>query len=116
MAYWDQWHKEAEAGGVPSHLADLGRQLMRDHAQHGLSDTSLGEEADGPLLLALCKAAPLQAEKRLLDDLHHGLSEDVEQVTAALMAQRLRLDDSELQVLLDAELPSYQAAWASHGR
>lgn len=113
MEYWDQWHERATAAGVSGHLADLGRQLMRDHAQHGLQDTALGEEADGALLLALCQAAPLQAEKRLLDDLHFGLSEDVESVTGALMGQRLRLDDEELQVLLEAELPAYQAVWRS---
>lgn len=116
MEYWDRWYEQAKASGVAPHLADLGRQVMRDNAQHGLGDTALGEESDGPLLLAMCVASPLQTEKRLLDDLYYSLIDDVERSTVAMMGQRMHLEDDEVQVLLDSELPAYTAVWASHGR
>lgn len=116
MAYWNRWHEQATATGVPAHLADLGRQMMRDNFQHGLGDSTLGEECDGPLMLAMCLAAPLQAEMRLLVDLYHRQLENVDGAVIKLIAQRMALSDEVVERLLEAELPAYQAAWTSQRR
>jgi hypothetical protein len=54
MAYWDKWEQKAQAAGVAADLAQLGREVMRDHSEHGKGDYLLGEEADGDKMLSMC--------------------------------------------------------------
>lgn len=54
MNYWDTWEQKALAAGVAPDVAQLGREVMRDHCEHGKGDHLLGEEADGDKMLALC--------------------------------------------------------------
>lgn len=54
---WDIWFVKALERGVPESLSRLARDVLRDHAQHGLSkeDWRVG---DPHYLLKLCEAAP----------------------------------------------------------
>lgn len=67
--YWDQWEQKAIAAGVPCELAQLGREVMRDHFQHGKEDYLLGEESDGGRMLELCLTDPSAAKSRFEEEL-----------------------------------------------
>ncbi len=61
--YGDRWEQQALAAGVSQELAQLGREVMRDHYQHGKEDYLLGEEADGVKMLQMCLADPAKARE-----------------------------------------------------
>jgi hypothetical protein len=58
MHYWDYWKQRALQAGVSPELAQLGREVMRDHYQHGKEDYLLGEESDGDHMLKMCLDNP----------------------------------------------------------
>lgn len=62
MFYWDFWQQQALAAGVSQELATLGREVMRDHYQHGKEDHLLGAEEDGKKMLQMCLDDPKGAE------------------------------------------------------
>lgn len=90
--YWDAWKTKALAAGVPQHLADLGRELMRDLAQHTAGEIRcLGHEADGDKMIAMALAAPVTMELRFASDLRTpvGVSGRVDPEVYELLASRL---------------------------
>lgn len=108
MYYWDLWSSRAEALGVPAALASLGRELMREVAQHGHdSTTALGTEDDGPYMLAMCLQAPLSAEQRFSLDLasYSGVHfDEVDAVVHRVMAEERGCSEDELEELLRSEV------------
>lgn len=68
--YWDYWKNQALVAGVSQELATLGREVMRDHYQHGKEDHLLGCAADGEKMLQLCLADPAKAEDFFSECLH----------------------------------------------
>ena len=68
--YWDKWEREAIAAGVAPELAQLGREVMRDHYEHGKEDFLLGEESDGDRMLKLCLKDAQVAKQRFQDELY----------------------------------------------
>jgi hypothetical protein len=69
MYYWDSWYEDAVARGVNEDLAQFGRQIMRDHFQHGKGDWLLGEESDGSEMLRMCLDDPDAAHARFKEEL-----------------------------------------------
>jgi hypothetical protein len=65
--YWDKWEQKAIAAGVSTEVAQLGREVMRDHCEHGKGDYLLGEEADGVKILSMC-LEDAQAAKRCFQE------------------------------------------------
>lgn len=57
---WDTWLIRARERGVRDELAELARDVLRDHAQHGREGDWIG--ADPEYLLELCLAAPITAQ------------------------------------------------------
>lgn len=114
--YWDAWEREAIAAGVEVELASLGREVMRDHAQHGRDPSwEMGSADDGPVMLALCLGAPLYAEKRFVEEVtcqSSNLSPDeIEATTAAAVATRLGISEVDLDARLMEEWPKRDAIW-----
>ncbi len=62
---WDQWHREALAAGVRAELAQLGREVLRNHVQHGhdlVPDAGVWRMAEHPgYMLELARRAPVTA-------------------------------------------------------
>lgn len=107
-SYWDQWETKALAAGVPAHLASLGRDLMRDLAQHTAGEIrGLGHEGDGDKMIAMALAAPVTMELRFASDLCTpvGVSGRVDPEVYELLAARLGG-----AAVLDAALASEKAA------
>lgn len=71
-AYWDRWEQQALVAGVAADLAQLGREVMRDHFEHGKGDHLLGEKADGDKMLALCLKNAAAAKQRFQEELFCG--------------------------------------------
>lgn len=74
--YWDRWEQRALAAGVSAELAQLGREVMRDHFQHGKEDHQLGEESDGDYMLDMCMRDPDAAKTRFQEDLCPWLEQE----------------------------------------
>lgn len=77
---------------MPAHLASLGRELMRDLAQHTTGEVrGLGHEGDGDKMIAMALAAPIAMELRFASDLRTpvGVSGRVDQEVYELLAARL---------------------------
>ena len=72
MAYWDDWEQKALAAGVASDLAQLGREVMRDHSEHGKGDHLMGEKSDGDNMLAICLKDAAAARQRFQEELFCG--------------------------------------------
>lgn len=64
---WDTWCKRARELGVADDLAQLARDVMRDHAQHGREASWIG--GDHALLLDLCLQAPITARYQCVEAL-----------------------------------------------
>lgn len=91
-SHWDRWEAKALAAGVPAHLASLGRELMRDLAQHTAGEIRcLGHEGDGDKMIAMALAAPITMELRFASDLRTpvGVSGRVDQEAYDVLAARL---------------------------
>lgn len=94
-SHWDDWFDRARAAGVDEHLALLGRDVMRDVAQHGLDETiTLGARDDGPLLIDMMLLAPVSTETRLAEDQlsRQGFGDEVYAMVDEAIAKRLRID------------------------
>lgn len=92
MNFWDQWYALATSAGVPQHLADLGREVMRDVHQRGCDQTiTLGAEDDGQLLIDMMLLAPISAETRLTCDAcsRRGLGDEMYALVDQSIARRL---------------------------
>jgi hypothetical protein len=68
--YWDRWEQKAIAAGVDPALAQLGREVMRDHCEHGKGDYLLGEESDGDKMLAICLKDAQASKRRFQEELY----------------------------------------------
>lgn len=67
--YWDNWQSLAIQNGIHPEIARAGRDLMRDHYQHGLGDLHLGAESDFSKMLDLALTAPVTAYYRFVEDI-----------------------------------------------
>ena len=115
--YWDHWEQQALAAGVAPHLASLGRELMRDVAQHGRDpEEHLGSESDGPLMLAMALRAPISAEYRFASDVVFGTAglgpDACEALVYEQIARRLNCDVDEVDARLWEEKPALDAVYA----
>lgn len=92
--YYDDWYAKALEAGVAPELAQLGREVMRDHFQHGSGEHILGEESDGDSMLELClkdsKAAKNYFSMWLYGDIEVFDADDVAK-QAAKRIKRLNL-------------------------
>lgn len=107
MSYWDTWHAQAVARNIAEDLADLGRQLLRDHAQHGLdSALDLGTEKDMPFMLELAAQAPATAFVRFMGDIASRNGADGELVARELLSKKLGSMDAADKALAEEESTS----------
>lgn len=91
---------------MAEHLAALGREVMRDVAQHRLDTAvTLGAQDDGPLLIDMMLKAPITAEGRLTADqlcqLGHG--DQAEALADQAIGQRLGVDAESVDDLRHEE-------------
>jgi len=116
---WDHWEQQALHAGVGAELAALGRQVMRDHAQHGrgLEDPEqpfLG--ARGEYVLQLALQAPVTAylefNAALIWGEASGRDGDVE--AFRMLVERLGSDD-QAEAALAQEGAAVEALKREHG-
>lgn len=109
---WDEWMKSVAERGVSADLAQLGRDVLRDHAQHGKEGWLVG---DPDYLAALCLEAPITAEYECFEALTWWNSDcDGAQEAFIHLADRFGGDDAA-QAALDREQPVVAALKARFG-
>lgn len=90
---WDQWHREAIAAGVRAELAQLGREILRDHVQHGhdlVPDPGVWRMAEHPgYMLELALRAPVTALHDFNAQIIWAAGEDGEVGAFALLIEQL---------------------------
>ena len=103
---WDEWLRSVASRGVTAELAQLGRDVLRDHTQHGKEGWLIGNP---DYLAALCLAAPITAEYECFEALTWWNSDrDGAQEAFIHLAGRLGGDDAA-QAALDREEPAVEA-------
>lgn len=110
---WDGWFEQARASGVAEHLALLGREVMRDVAQHGLDESiTLGARDDGPLLIDMMLLAPISTETHLTVDRfsRQGFGDEAYVLVDEAIAKRLRIDVDEVEEMRSNEHAGLAAA------
>jgi hypothetical protein len=110
--YWDWWETKAVATGVPVHLPRLGRELMRDMAQHTAGEVrGLGHVGDGHKMIAMALAAPTTTELRFASDLRTpvGVSGRIDEEAFKVLAARFG-GGAALGAVLNREKDAFDAA------
>lgn len=109
---WDEWMKSLVGSAVTTELAQLCRDVLRDHAQHGKDGWLVGNP---DYLAALCLAAPVTAEYECFEALAWWNSDrDGAQEAFIHLAGRLGGDDAA-EAALDRERPVAEALRARFG-
>lgn len=95
---WDQWHREAIAAGVSAELAQLGREILRDHAQHGhglVPNPGVWHMAKHPsYMLELARRAPVTAFHDFNAQIIWAAGEDGEVGAFALLIDQLGSEEA----------------------
>lgn len=108
MANWDAWRDQALSVGVSAELAQLGREILRDHCQHGhdlVPDPGVWRMADRPdYMLRLAKEAPQTAFHDFSAHLIWAAGQDGEVAAFSLLVERHGSEDAA-DAALEGERP-----------
>jgi len=115
MYHWDLWHTQALARGVGQELAQVGRELLRDHAQHGLDSGQLGDVLDMPLMLELAAQVPITAYHRFQGDIaaHNG-ADCNRDMAFELLVEKMG-SEGTVEEALAKEKPLAEQIWRQYG-